>query len=142
MTQTGIGAMLHALSGGGATNGEAVKAAAGKRVISAELDGDRREDGAVVIGFEEGELILWDNARSCCESRYIDTDDDLEDLVGGVLVGVAAQDGPTAEDAEGVHEQDFLHIKTDKATVVLCTHNEHNGYYGGIALCAAWEPKE
>ncbi|MDB5358806.1 MAG: hypothetical protein JWO51_103 [Rhodospirillales bacterium] len=92
-------------------------------------------DGAVRLTFEDGRTIeICDNGRSCCENRYITTDDDLASLVGHVLIRIDAKDGPESEADGEPHETCFIEIGTDQNFVTLVTHNEHNGYYGGFDL--------
>lgn len=82
-----------------------------------------------------GKIIeIWDDAQSCCESRYITTDDDLATIIGGILVRIEAKDGPNIPDEYGEHEQVFVEVGTDKGFITLVNHNEHNGYYGGFGL--------
>lgn len=128
MSQLGIGAMLHQLSGGSEHNPSEYF---GKTIVSAELKDER-----LLIGFDDGKKIhIYDDGQSCCESRYITTDDDLSSLVGGKLVNIEAKDGPEIQGEWGEsHEQVFVEVRTDKAFVTLCNHNEHNGYYGGFCL--------
>tara|TARA_R110000868_G_scaffold63218_1_gene190520 strand:+ start:72 stop:473 length:402 start_codon:yes stop_codon:yes gene_type:complete len=127
MTQVGIGAMLHAL-GGGSEN--AAEKYYGRNIVSAKLTEER-----LTIGFDDGIAIqIWDDGQSCCESRYITTDDDVQSLVGNVLRRIEAKDGPNAEDDYGDHEQVFVEVGTDQGFITLVNHNEHNGYYGGFGL--------
>ncbi len=129
----GIGAMLNMLSG----NEETVrifKASLGKKITALELDPS--EDGALRFTFEDGLKIRFcDDARSCCEKRYMNTDDDLKDFVGGTLDWAEVRDAPNVENEYGeTHEVQFLVVKTSKGQFTISTHNEHNGYYGGICI--------
>jgi hypothetical protein len=128
--QLGIGAMLHYLGGGSEHDPKEYYG----RVISAVA----MEDDRLRISFADGKTIeLWDNGQSCCEHRYMRTDDNLEALVGGKLVRIEAKPGPdnASDDEYGEeHEIVFVEVGTDQAFITISNHNEHNGYYGGFGL--------
>lgn len=133
MSQLGFSVMLNMLMGGdrGASK---LQASLNKKIAKLELqsgDPDR-----LYFEFEDGEnMSLRDDGQSCCEHRYMTTDDDLPHYVGAELLGIEVADGPDAEDEYGeCHEQQFLRINTSKGVLVVVTHNEHNGYYGGFSL--------
>jgi hypothetical protein len=108
------------------------------------------DDQGMAIRFTDGSrLCIWDGGQSCCESRYMTCDDDLSGHEGGALLSVdldAAGPPPKAaadttpdpdEDDWGddnCHETMFVKVQTTKGSFTLCTHNEHNGYYGGFSL--------
>jgi hypothetical protein len=126
----GIGAMLGMLSDNGGT-GEAVRACIGKRLASVTGNDELR------LGFEDGAVLrLWDDGQSCCENRYMSTDDDLSYFVGAEFVGAEVLDAPNEPDEYGEHEVQFLHVRTSKGVIVAATHNQHNGYYGGFWIRA------
>jgi hypothetical protein len=89
-----------------------------------------------------GRLVISDEAQSCCEKRYLTCDDDLGDLIGQRLVHIMAKPGPAWEDGNKgdiweenfAHETCFVEVMTNRGSITLCTHNEHNGYYGGFRL--------
>jgi hypothetical protein len=129
MSQAGIGAMLHYL-GGGSKNDPAKYY--GKVIEAAALNA---ADEKFRIIFTDGTIIdIWDDGQSCCESRYMRTDDQPESLVGGTLIRIEAKPGPEVEENYETHEQVFVEIATDKGFITLANHNEHNGYYGGFGL--------
>lgn len=102
------------------------------------------EDEALCVRFAGGgALRVWDNGQSCCESRYMTTDDDLPSFVGAKVVSLEAVEGPDIpyeEESYGdVHEQMFVKLETTAGTITLVTHNEHNGYYGGFDVETKWE---
>lgn len=103
----------------------------GKTIIQATLN-----DSEIRLTFDDGTgIVIEDNGQSCCESRYITTDDDLHLIQGGQLLAIEVKDGPDAEDQPyEVHETQFLEIQTSVGFVQFVTHNEHNGYYGGFIL--------
>jgi hypothetical protein len=98
-------------------------------------------DDALHFTFEDGyKMRLFDDGQSCCESRYMRTDDDLDWYVGSVLLGAEIREAPDiADDDSNVHEVQFLVVETDKGSFTLSSHNEHNGYYGGFSIRAAKE---
>lgn len=130
MSQPGFGVMIHMLFGGTKHGSDEY---VGKKIESAWLD---EENNRFRIKFTDGkEIAIWDNGQSCCEHRYMRTDDDPKDLVGGKLRSIEVKQAPDEEDEYGeVHEVCFVEISTNKGHVVFANHNEHNGYYGGFAL--------
>ena len=128
MSQPGIGAMLSMLSGQG-QGGEVVEASKGKTIDNLSVD-----DDVCRIAFDDGTAILIkDEGQSCCEDRYITCDDDNAALIGGTLEDISLRDGPEEEGEYGdVHETQFVIVQTSKGAFTLCSHNEHNGYYGGF----------
>ncbi len=47
---------------------------------------------------------------------------------------MGVKDAPNIADEYGEHEVSFLEIETNKGQISVASHNEHNGYYGGICL--------
>lgn len=76
---------------------------------------------------------ISDEGQSCCEHRYMNCSDDLSSFIGATIRDVVELpcDLPDEEGYE-VHEAIFVHVNTDRGSIVLETHNEHNGYYGGF----------
>lgn len=102
----------------------------GREIVAALLEEDRLN-----IDFADGSKIsVWDDGQSCCESRYMTTDDDVASLVGGKLVSIVGKPGPGHVAEYDEHETCFVEIATDKGFVTIVNHNEHNGYYGGFGL--------
>lgn len=109
---------------------------------------DARQDGeALNLTFSEGGLLtIRDDGQSCCENRYMTTDDDLPSFVGAKLVGFDEAEGPDVKeepDEDGYsyndpHETMFVRLHTTAGTITLVTHNEHNGYYGGFSVRSYW----
>lgn len=127
-TQLGVGAMLHILTGGSKHSASEYY---GQKITAAEIVDDRLR-----LSLSGGKTVeIWDNGQSCCENRYMSTDDDVSSLVGHNLMRIEAKDGPTEEDQCGsAHEQVFVEVGTDKGFITIANHNEHNGYYGGFGL--------
>lgn len=130
MGNLGLGVMIHSLFGSSHGSDEYV----GLQITAARFDA---EDNAVFLEFGDFKKIkIYDNGQSCCEARYMVTDDDPSGLVGQKLVGIFVKDAPDITDEGGeVHEVQFLEIQGDSSAVTFANHNEHNGYYGGFALC-------
>jgi hypothetical protein len=129
-----MGVMLGMLGG----NKESVEAFMGSlnKIITALT----LEDDALHFTFEDGSRMkLYDDGQSCCESRYMRTDDKLADFVGAKLLGAEVKEAPAMPCEYGDHEVAFLDVNTDKGTFQMATHNEHNGYYGGFLVRAALE---
>ena len=103
-------------------------------------------DSALSITFADGsKLTLFDDGQTCCETRYMRTDDNLAEYIGGRLLGAEVKDVPELigfwkdEDEYGDHDIQFLEITTSKGSFVMSNHNEHNGYYGGFCIEAKYE---
>ena len=130
-SRLGLGAMIHML-GGNEESVAAYRASIGKTIERVSLDGDLR------IQFADGSvLMVSDEGQSCCEHRYMTSDDQptFPYYVGAKLLGIEVRDGPERSDDCGeVHETQFLDVTTDRGLFQCCTHNEHNGYYGGFSI--------
>lgn len=137
MSQLGIGVMINRIfAGGEEASAQAMREAIGKRIASLTLN----ENDELVVLFCDGyELRICDNGQSCCESRYMRTDDNLNDYVGGTFDDAGLRDAPDVQspDGYGSHEVQFLVIKTSRGQFVMSSHNEHNGYYGGFSIEAS-----
>src|SRR5690606_1342499 len=119
----GVGVIIGML-GGNAESVETFRAAVGKRIVRLWLDATANGgDGALRFRFEDGTgMMLADGGRSCCESRYAHTDDDLTYHVGAELLSAEVRDGPTQTGEWGdEHETAFLHVTTSKGTFVVNT---------------------
>lgn len=132
----GMGVMIHMLcEGSDKPSRDAVKQALGKKIATAKID-----DDMVTLTFEDGAILkLEDDGQSCCEHRYLRTDDDPAELAGTTLVDVEVREAPEEETEHGTHEVRFLAIKTDQGTLTCSCHNEHNGYYGGFWIVAEFQ---
>lgn len=84
----------------------------------------------------EGTLVLYDDGQCCCEHRYMSTDDDLPYYVGSTLMNIeeCSHNVDRDDDYDVCHEQTFVKVTTTLGSFTLVSHNEHNGYYGGISL--------
>jgi len=120
--------MIHYLTGGSRNDPAKYY---GQAVIDCKLD-----DNKLYLRLDSGvKIAIWDDGQSCCENRYMTTDDDIRSLIGGKLMRIESKEGPETEGDYGeCHEQVFVEIATDKGFITLVNHNEHNGYYGGFGL--------
>ena len=100
--------------------------------LNKEIDGIRLEEDGLYLTFKNSKMKIYDDGQSCCEWRYMRTDDDLPYYVGATFHGVEIKNAPDMEDEYEVHEVQFLEIITSKGSFTISTHNEHNGYYGGF----------
>lgn len=125
-----MGVMIGRLSG----NEESV--AAYRSSIGKTIERVRQEGDDLCLDFDDGTgLKLSDEGQSCCEHRYMRTDDDLSYYAGSILHEVEIADAPSIDDGD-VHDVQFLNVRTSKGVFVMQTHNEHNGYYGGFHIVA------
>ena len=135
MSELGFSATIHLLLG----DRESVDAftnAIGKTILSLKLGAD----DALHFVFTDGtKLKISDEGQDCCESRYMRTDDNLSEFVGAKLLDAEIKSAPNIADEWGEHEVQFLEVKTDRGVFTMASHNEHNGYYGGFAICASVE---
>jgi len=129
MSQLGLGVMLNQLCGDrGSAKLDRIKE---KIISNAVID-----ESGLTLTFEDGYKVkFWDDGQSCCESRYVKCDDDVKILEGGKLLGIKEKETEHKELNYGdVHEIGFIEICTDKGSIVMNTHVEYNGYYGGFFL--------
>jgi len=128
MMNMGIGAMMHDLRGGSENSADKYY---GRKIVSAVFD---KEADRFHLTFGDGvHIAIWDNGQSCCENRYMSTDDDPSFLIGKTLKSIEVK--YAEEDGEyGIHETAFVEITVDDGSIVFCNHNGHNGYYGGFGL--------
>lgn len=131
----GMGVMIEMLSGNRDTI-RAVRGSYGRQIASVAIIDDNSE-AKIRVDFADGtHLLLWDNGQSCCENRYVRTDDDLAYHAGAELQAVELREAPNEADEYGDHEVQFLLLTTSKGVITFANHNEHNGYYGGFAIRA------
>lgn len=134
-TNLGMGVMLGMLSGATGKTAVAIQYCLGKTINKLDL----KED-ILKFEFTDGtKLDVWDNGQSCCEHRYMTTDDGLQYYTGSFLMGMEVVDGGSKDEDYEVHEIQFLNVKTSKGVFQMCSHNEHNGYYAGILIEAKLE---
>lgn len=129
----GLGVMIHMLFDG---NENPPSKYLGRKIIKANLLTSKgRAADALRLDFGDGVVIdILDGGQSCCEDRYMRTDDDIRDLEGHKLIAIETREVEYPPAKYGDHEVVFLDVKTDGGMVSFSFHNEHNGYYGGFAL--------
>lgn len=115
----GIGVMIHYLGGG---SKESADKYYGRTITDATIDPER----SVLTFSDSVQVVIRDDGQSCCERRYMSTDDDLKSLVGATLQRIESKLGPKHDEDYDVHETCFVEIGTDKGFVTLVNHNEHN----------------
>jgi hypothetical protein len=144
----GMGVLLHMLGDSGALGGtprkeeDALADVKGGEIVSVALDDSGNGgDGALVFTLAGGwTLTITDQGRSCCESRYMKCDDDLDAFCGSTLQDITIECGGIQEGEWGdCHEIQFLLVHTSVGIFTVNTHNEHNGYYGGFYMTAKVE---
>lgn len=130
MSKVGMGVMLGQLFGSKDTVA-LLKEAEGKIIIRVLLKNDH-----LYFRFLDGTGIsISDEGQSCCENRYMTTDDALSYFTGATFISAEVRDAPPIEDEdEEEHDVQFLLITTNKGVITVETHNEHNGYYGGFDI--------
>ena len=129
----GVGVMISNLTGN-KESVEAVTEASGKEIAALDIDEKR-----LLFTFADGTAMkLYDDGQSCCERRYMHTDDQLEDFVGAQFREAEVRNGPTESIEYGdPKESQFLVVTTSVGQFTVVNYNEHNGYYGGFAIRAA-----
>jgi hypothetical protein len=139
MRNLGLGVMLNML-GSNEETVLALKQSLGKTIKNFSVNED---DPHILINFEEDSALkIWDDGQSCCENRYVRTDDKPETFKGAKILKYELEDGPNQDKEEeeeedyGRHEVQFFRILTDKGIIIFSNHNEHNGYYGGFSIAA------
>lgn len=132
MEYPGLGVMIGWL-GGDEETVKAVTGAIGKTIESVELKYDN-----LLLHFTDGETLrLFDDGQSCCERRYMTTDDNLSYYKNCTFDKIEIKEAPSVEEPYGeVHEVQFLEITTSLGAFQMASHNEHNGYYGGFWIVA------
>jgi hypothetical protein len=110
-------------------------------MLGRPIEAVTQQDDVLSIRFVGGgALRIWDDGQSCCENRYMTTDDELDTFVGAKVVNLEEVAGPDQEGSYGdSHEQMFVKLQTTAGTITMVTHNEHNGYYGGFYVATRWE---
>ena len=106
----------------------------GKRIVKAEIVVDDMHK--LRLDFEDGTaIVMYDDGQACCEQRYMSTDDDIQSLVGALLVRIDQCDTRYGDrSAEEILDCSFVEIGTDKGFITLVNYNSHNGYYGDFDL--------
>lgn len=129
----GLGVMI-GIMGGNKETVEAIKASLNKTIAIVYLDQD---DNRLIFEFTDNTTLrIWDGGQSCCESRYMTTDDNLSEHYGATLLDFELKSADVIQGSD-VHEIQFLDVKTSNGVFQMVNHNEHNGYYGGFYIQAS-----
>ena len=131
MENLGMGVMLGIL-GGNEETVNSIKSSLNKTIENVKLDGD----DLTFLFTDNTKLTIWDGGQSCCESRYMTTDDNLSDFNGAVLLDLELKSADDIDNGWEVHEIQFLDVKTSNGVFTMVNHNEHIGYYGGFYVKA------
>jgi hypothetical protein len=130
MAHLGVGVIIKML-GGSRETVETIQSMINKTITKLEI-----HDNALYIHFENEAIRIWDDGQSCCETRWMHTDDDLSVFVGSHFISAEVRDGPEKRSGWVDIESQFLLITTDLGTATIVNYNEHNGYYGGFWMAA------
>jgi len=147
----GVGAMIRPM-GGNENTIKSLQSATGKQIAGVYVDetGNKwkdPEDGCLVVYFTDGDkLEIYDAGRSCCESRWMHTDDDLDIHAGETFLGVWINGEDVLDEKKDnedyyndyPHQVQFLQFRSTRGTSTIETHNQHNGYYGGFWVMAVY----
>jgi hypothetical protein len=110
-------------------NSISLKSSLNKIIKKIEID-----DKYAYIHFDDLSIFcIHDDGQCCCEKRYMTCDDDLKSFENTKFLGIEIKEGPNQEHW-GVHEVQFLEIKTSKGYISIANHNEHDGYYSGFSI--------
>ena len=141
MSNLGLGVMIQML-GGNKESVECFRAAIGKTIAGIEIsqsdDGWHSGADTLAFTFDDGSRIgIRDEGQSCCEHRYMHTDDELSDFVGAELLGAEIRGGDSESGEYGdCKDSQFLVVQTSLGEFTVVNYNEHNGYYGGFWVVA------
>lgn len=80
-------------------------------------------------------MILFDQHLSG-EYRTMTTTDELTLFYNTIFLGIAIKPAPSYDTEFGIHEIQFLDIKTDKGVFQMVNHNDHDGTYSGFRIAA------
>lgn len=131
MSQLGLGVMISRLGG----NVDSVKVF--NEFLNREIKDLQISEDALTFTFEDGsKMQLFDDGQSCCEHRYMNTDDDLTQFIGSKLTGAEVREGGHSEGEYNSIDSEFLIVNTSKGSFTVVNYNDHNGYYGGFSIRA------
>lgn len=129
MSQLGMGVLINTLCGDEKTI-ELFQKMKGNKIKNVFL-----RDNVLNFEFEGFKVGIKDSGQSCCETRYMVCDDgDLSYYIGTTFMNIELK--PVRDDQVdyNIHETQFVDITTSNGVFQVCTHNIHNGYYGGFSI--------
>ena len=95
------------------------------------------DENRLVFAFVGGpDIYLFDDDQSCCETRWIHTDDDLLYFTGCKFLGLEVKEGPSEDTKYEFRDSQFLIIKTTLGEFTVVNYNQHNGHYAGFKIVA------
>jgi hypothetical protein len=124
----GLGVMINILAG----NEDTIKNIAlskDKKIKNIKMS----EDALILYFTDKTSIRIFDNGQSCCERRYMTTDDDYKSFKGARFFNCEIRNA-SRKSSDGEHEIQFLIINTSLGSFTIENHNEHNGYYGGFYM--------
>lgn len=131
MSNLGLGVMIQMLSD--KESNEIIGNSLNKQIVELKIIND-----VLIFKFDDDTVLnIKDVGQSCCESRYMNCDDDLDFYIGSTLLTVELGDSSEEDKDYGYTEIQFLKIGTSKGTFTVANYNEHNGYYGGFWISAS-----
>jgi len=129
MKHYGMTVMLHELMGNKETV-DIVKESLGKMIKRTYMENDK-----LCLEFtDEKTILIFDDGQSCCEERYMMTDDDLDYYKDCEFINLELQAAADIKDESEMHEVQFVLITTSLGVFTMATHNIHNGYYSGFSV--------
>lgn len=111
-----------------------------EKLLGTTISSIKLENNKLLLEFKKRDwgpfkkLTIYDDGQSCCEDRFMETDDDLSSYVGQELRGFVLKPVPDEQGDWEVKECQFLEIHTDKGFITIKNYNIHNGYYSGFDL--------
>jgi hypothetical protein len=94
-------------------------------------------DTELQFEFTDGSsFIIFDNGQTCCEERYLTTEDDLSSFIGDQFLEITEKNYTIEDLSNGSGDAECLDIEvqTNKGFFSFQCHNDHNGYYGGFDI--------
>ena len=129
MKHYGMTVMLHELMGNKETV-DIIKESLCKMIKRTYMENDK-----LCLEFTDGKTILiFDDGQSCCEERYMMTDDDLDYYKDCEFINLELQAAADIKDESDMHEVQFVLITTSLGVFTMATHNVHNCYYSGFLV--------
>ena len=96
------------------------KASVGKTIKSIQIDGE-----AIIFEFNDHPTIkIYDDGGEWEESRYMLTDDDLNDFIGAQLLAFEVRDATSQwdDEADVEHDIQFMCVRTTKGQFDVSSH--------------------
>jgi hypothetical protein len=109
----------------------------GKKIEKVYIDPEyNNSDGGLVVELEGNKkIILFDDNRQSCESRFVRSNDDLSWFEGTTFKGIQIKNmKDTRDEFDEIHETQFIHVLTGIGNIIMEVHNIHSGHDGGFDL--------